>query len=69
MAFPAISTGAYRYPLNEAAKIALTAVCDAAASHTEPNLILFVLVTEDAFRIFAKALTTLAAERGDSASN
>jgi O-acetyl-ADP-ribose deacetylase (regulator of RNase III) len=42
IAFPAISTGVYGYPLAEATAIALNTVCDFAAAHTLPALVRFV---------------------------
>ena len=43
IAFPSISTGAYGYPVEAAAKIALGTVASFAASHTQIGLIRFVL--------------------------
>lgn len=42
IAFPAISTGVYGYPLAEATTIALNTVCDFAAAHILPTLVRFV---------------------------
>lgn len=65
IAFPAISTGAFGYPLKPAAEIALNEVCDTAASQTQVELIQFVLFTADAFDIFVQALRRLMAVRRD----
>lgn len=52
IAFPAISTGVYRYPLDEAARIALRAVRDGAGELAEVR---FVLFDEPALRAFREA--------------
>jgi O-acetyl-ADP-ribose deacetylase len=56
MAFPAISTGVYGYPLDLAAPVALRAVADAA---TDVEEVRFVLFGEDAFGAFERALAEL----------
>jgi O-acetyl-ADP-ribose deacetylase (regulator of RNase III) len=43
IAFPSISTGAYRYPIAEAAGIALATVSDFLRTRGEPELVRFVL--------------------------
>jgi O-acetyl-ADP-ribose deacetylase len=53
VAFPAISTGAYRYPLAEAAVVAVSSVRDAA---TEVSEIRFVLFDDRALKAFRDAL-------------
>jgi O-acetyl-ADP-ribose deacetylase (regulator of RNase III) len=52
VAFPAISTGVYGYPLHEAAAVAVTAVRDA---ETEVEEVRFVLFGEEAFQIYRAA--------------
>jgi O-acetyl-ADP-ribose deacetylase (regulator of RNase III) len=54
--FPAISTGVYRYPVEEAAAIAVTAVADALASAVSVRLATFVLFSEPSFAAFEAAL-------------
>ncbi|MBO0890933.1 MAG: O-acetyl-ADP-ribose deacetylase [Acidothermales bacterium] len=49
VAFPAISTGIYRYPLDEAARIALETVRAADADVAEARFVLFDQRTYDAF--------------------
>ncbi len=56
LAFPAISTGAYGYPLEEAAPVALRAVRDALANAPSIRLVRFVLFGDEALRAFEKAL-------------
>ncbi|MFA5891958.1 MAG: O-acetyl-ADP-ribose deacetylase [Actinomycetota bacterium] len=53
VAFPAISTGAYGYPLDEAAPIALGAVRNA---NTQVTLVRFVLFDERAYNAFIRAM-------------
>jgi O-acetyl-ADP-ribose deacetylase (regulator of RNase III) len=53
VAFPAISTGVYGYPLEEAAEVAVAAVSDA---NTAVEEVRFVLFDEAAFEAFARAL-------------
>ena len=54
IAFPAISTGAYGYPLDEAAPVAVRAVRDAPSKAREVR---FVLFGRAAFEAFDRALT------------
>jgi len=54
--FPAISTGVFGYPLDEAAKIALTAVAEMAASLSSVRVVRFVLHDERALQIHEEAL-------------
>ncbi|HEX9311327.1 MAG TPA: macro domain-containing protein, partial [Actinomycetota bacterium] len=53
VAFPAISTGVYGYPLKLAAPIAIRTVRDA---ETNVELVRFVLFDDQAFRAFERAL-------------
>jgi O-acetyl-ADP-ribose deacetylase (regulator of RNase III) len=53
VAFPAISTGVYGYPLDEAASVAIEAV---RAADTEVREVRFVLFGHDAFAAFERAL-------------
>lgn len=62
IAFPAISTGAYGYPLEEAAPIALKATCDFLLTRSNIQLVRFVLFTETFFRVFKSALDKIVKE-------
>lgn len=62
IAFPSISTGAYGYPLEEAAPIALKTVMDYLKSHPDIQLVRFVLFGQDASRAYEKALKDLIKE-------
>ncbi|MEV6874411.1 O-acetyl-ADP-ribose deacetylase [Amycolatopsis sp. NPDC051128] len=58
VAFPAISTGIYRWPLESAAEIALTAVAEAEPGTIEE--VVFALRGEDAMRAFRARHNSLA---------
>ncbi|MFF5515860.1 O-acetyl-ADP-ribose deacetylase [Streptomyces coeruleorubidus] len=53
VAFPAISTGVYRYPLEDAARIAVDTV---RAARTDVEEVRFVLFDERAYEAFARQL-------------
>lgn len=56
LAFPAISTGAYGYPLEEAAPIALTTVCNFITENSVFEQIRFVLYNDSILDVFSAAL-------------
>ncbi|PSQ74455.1 MAG: RNase III inhibitor [Bacteroidetes bacterium QH_6_64_77] len=59
VAFPALSTGAFGYPLDEAARIAVKTILDAAPDLDSVELVRFVLFDEDALDAHEEALSTL----------
>jgi O-acetyl-ADP-ribose deacetylase (regulator of RNase III) len=59
VAFPSISTGAYGYPLEEAAPIALKTVIDYLKTHPDIQLVRFVLFGKEAYQAYEKALRDL----------
>ena len=59
VSFPAISTGAYGYPMEEAARIALATARDYLWEHPEIVLVRFVLFGPTAYEAFARALRAL----------
>lgn len=59
VAFPSISTGAYRYPLDQAARIALTTARDYLTTHPEIALVRFVLFGQLAYRAYESALVEI----------
>jgi len=59
IAFPAISTGAYGYPLNEAARIALQTTIQYLKEHQDIELVRFILYDQSTYDIFTKELKTL----------
>ena len=59
VAFPAVSTGVYRYPKDEAARIALGTVKQWLATHRLPERVTFVLFSEGDLKVYREALETL----------
>jgi len=53
VAFPSISTGAYRYPLSEAAPIAVKAVRDFLKDHPQIEKVIFVLFDDRTYKAYA----------------
>ncbi len=56
VAFPSLSTGAYRYPLDQAARIAISTAIEFLGKHEIPELVRFVLFGPGAYGAFAAAL-------------
>ncbi|MBR1147990.1 O-acetyl-ADP-ribose deacetylase [Bradyrhizobium sp. AUGA SZCCT0431] len=56
MAFPAISTGIYRFPADRAAGIAVATVVDALATAPEMTSLIFCCFSEDSARLHESAL-------------
>ena len=59
IAFPSISTGAYGYPLGEAARIALTTAMNYLKNHPDIRLVRVVLFGETAYGTYESALADL----------
>jgi len=59
IAFPAISTGAYGYPIHEAARIALQTTVEYLKEHNGIQLVRFVLYNHTTYDIFAEELKKL----------
>ncbi|QDT97576.1 O-acetyl-ADP-ribose deacetylase [Gimesia aquarii] len=59
LAFPSISTGVYRYPLDLAAEIALRTVAMKLESSDELELVRFVLFDQGTFGGYARVLETM----------
>jgi O-acetyl-ADP-ribose deacetylase (regulator of RNase III) len=57
--FPSLSTGAYRFPIDQAARVALGAVIDFLKEHGKPELVRFSLFGHPAYNAFAQALEEL----------
>lgn len=56
VSFPSISTGAYRYPVAEAARIALETVASFLKETTSVKEVVFVLYGAPAFRVYARVM-------------
>jgi len=58
VAFPAISTGVYRYPPEQAARIAVATVKAFLAEHPEGPKVTFVCFSQDAAEVYRELLGT-----------
>lgn len=56
ISFPSISTGAYGYPIKEAASIALTTVIDFLGHTGNPYIVRFVLFSDRDLKVYEEAL-------------
>lgn len=56
VAFPAISTGVYGYPMQDAARIAFRTIMDYLAAHSEIKLVRYVLYDARAFETHRRVL-------------
>lgn len=61
IAFPSISTGAYGFPLERAAAVALETTCRYLLKHAYPELVRFVLFSSHDLEVYAAALDDVAA--------
>jgi len=65
IAFPALSTGVFGYPLEEAAAVALRAVLDEAPALRNVERVRFVLFGSSAMRVHTRALERLCGARAE----
>jgi O-acetyl-ADP-ribose deacetylase (regulator of RNase III) len=63
LSFPSISTGAYRFPIESAARIALKAVRDFLQDYQKFNEIRFILFDEPALLVYEKAWKEVSANK------
>jgi O-acetyl-ADP-ribose deacetylase (regulator of RNase III) len=63
VSFPSISTGAYGYPMEEAAPIALQTAINYLEPHTDIELVRFVLFGQRAYQVYERALQKITAQR------
>lgn len=66
IALPALSTGAYRYPMDQAARVAISTAIEFLRQHGKPDLIRFVLFDAGAYGAFAAALEELTGQQRPS---
>jgi O-acetyl-ADP-ribose deacetylase len=59
IAVPALSTGAYGFPMQQAATIALSTATEFVAEKGRPEFVRFVLFGDDAYNVFGAALEAL----------
>jgi O-acetyl-ADP-ribose deacetylase (regulator of RNase III) len=59
IALPALSTGAYRFPMEQAARIAISTAIEFIERNGRPELIRFVLFDAGAYSVFAATLQEL----------
>ncbi len=62
IAFPAISTGVYGYPMEAAARLAFRTIIDYVAEHPEITRVRFVLYDARAYAVHARVLEQVLAE-------
>ncbi len=62
VAFPSISTGAYGYPVSEAATIALKTVINYVKAHSDIELVRFVLFDQKSYQAYEKSLQEILKE-------
>jgi O-acetyl-ADP-ribose deacetylase len=60
VAFPAISTGAYGFPLDRATRIAVRTVADFLARNAHPETVIFCAFGDDAYREYLTAVQDIA---------
>jgi O-acetyl-ADP-ribose deacetylase (regulator of RNase III) len=65
MAYPAISTGVYRFPADRAARIAIRATVDALAAAPAVTQIVFCCFSSDSARLHAQALAEVGSPCAD----
>ena len=62
VAFPAISTGVYGYPIDLAAEVSLASAQTFMDQNQNPELVRFVLFSDGAFGAYARVLETMVSE-------
>ena len=65
IALPALSTGAYRFPMQQAARVAISTAIDFLERNEQPESVRFVLYDADAYEVFAAALEELTRGKAD----
>ncbi|RLF50953.1 MAG: O-acetyl-ADP-ribose deacetylase [Thermoplasmata archaeon] len=62
IAFPAISTGVYGYPMEEAAKVAIKTIMEFLRENEKPELVRLVLYDNEAYEIHKKVMEEIIKE-------
>jgi O-acetyl-ADP-ribose deacetylase (regulator of RNase III) len=65
IAFPAISTGIYAYPLEAAAQVAVAAVCEFLEKNAAPARVIFCCFDEPTAALYRKIMREVAGSAGD----
>ena len=65
IAFPAISTGVYRFPADRAARIAVATTVDALAAAPALSRVIFCCFSDDSARLHAQALADVGSPCAD----
>ncbi len=65
IAYPAISTGVYRFPIDRAARIAVGTVADALAAAPAIERVVFACFGEESTKAHREALSAIRRSRGD----
>ncbi len=63
VAFPSISTGAYRFPVERAAKIALKTIADFLSQNEYPKKVIMVLYDEPTYEVYKRTYEELSREQ------
>ncbi|NPA34953.1 MAG: O-acetyl-ADP-ribose deacetylase [Chlorobi bacterium] len=63
VAFPSISTGAYRFPVERAAKIALKTIADFLSQNEYPRKVIMVLYDEPTYDVYKRTYEELSHEQ------
>lgn len=63
VAFPSISTGAFGYPIEDAARVAVTSVCEALARSPTVREARFILFNEHALHVYEQAACDWASQQ------
>src|SRR6266700_1368481 len=64
IAFPAISCGAYRYPISEAAQIAVETTLEFLANNDGIDKVIFILANDEIVRVYERILQRTRASSG-----
>lgn len=59
IAFPSISTGAYGFPVEQAAQVALHTIASHIRTHAMPELVSIVLFSRDTFQTYHRILQSI----------